>query len=637
MQSVKNKRRFQRFIVTRDVEVYLQTVHANVNLAGRLVDVSYPFVGLRLACSQEIPPDSRVRLEFVKEEGKQAFVYEGDIAWCVQKMSNETAQVPPHYHVGVSLKETNQKNREMLEEAIAEAAKKIVHSEASSLILVDDQTQEMTICLPTGPVEGRLAGQKVPPGQGFAGWVTVHQKPIIVQDVQADARHYTVIDSASGFETKSLIGAPLKTREGQVIGVMEAMNRHHDTMYTDEDLDIFLALADRAAIALENAHLYEDLQQAYQELKATQEQIVQQERLKALGTMASGIAHDFNNTLTGILGGLSLLLRDKTLTEKQRRYLKIAETSAEDAVQVVSRLREFYRRRDDSEAFTSIQLNELIEQSMAMTKPKWKNMQQRNGIVIQVIPELDKTLPAIAGNASELREAITNLIFNAVDAMPQGGTLTLRTRPVADENVIFEVADTGIGMTEDTRTRCLEPFFSTKGEHGTGLGLSIVYGTMKRHGGDMTIQSQLGEGTTIQIKLPVATVSEAKDVSSDVEAIRSLNILAIDDETSVRKILRELLESDGHTVEFATNGHEGLAKFISGNFDLVITDEGMPDMSGSQFARRIKDIIPNQPIILLTGWEEMTHAVDKKPKEVDYVLNKPVTLETLQQALRKVI
>lgn len=230
MQSVKNKRRFQRFIVTRDVEVYLQTVHSDVNLAGRLVDVSYPFVGLRLACSQEIPPDSRVRLEFVKEEGKQAFVYEGDIAWCVQKMSNETAQVPPHYHVGVSLKETNQKNRQMLEETIAdlvpewvreqyysvreraeelgieytdeidqviapwieenyqfsalidilhdmnslepdvlltelaEAAKKIVHSEASSLILVDDQTQEMTICLPTGPVEGRLTGQKVPPG-----------------------------------------------------------------------------------------------------------------------------------------------------------------------------------------------------------------------------------------------------------------------------------------------------------------------------------------------------------------------------------------------------------------------------------------------------------------------------------------
>ena len=492
-------------------------------------------------------------------------------------------------------------NPDMLLTKILKAAKQVVHSEASSLIMLDDQTQEMTICLPTGPVAGKIIDQRVPPGKGFVGWIAAHQKPLIVQDVQSDPRHYAAIDAASGFETKSLIGVPLKNRDGQVIGVMEAINRHHDTMYTDGDLEVFMAFADGAAIALENARLHENLQQAHEQLKATKEQVIQQDRLMALGTMASGMAHDFNNTLMGISGGISLLARDNTLTERQRRYIEIIKTSAQDADQVVSRLGEFCCPPENRGEFSSIQLDELIEGLIPMTKPKWRDIPQRDGIDIQVIHKLDKDLPVVAGNASELRGAITNLIFNAVDAMPQGGTLTLQTRWVNDGNIIFEITDTGVGMTDEVRIRCLEPFFSTKGEHGTGLGLSMVYQTVKRHNGSMTIQSQLGEGTTIQIKLPITTQAREENFTRDVGTIRPLNILGIDDEPNVREVLRELLEFDGHTVKLVVNGREGLAEFLNGDFDLVIIDQGMPGMNGSQLAGHIRDIIPHQPIILLTG------------------------------------
>ena len=383
----------------------------------------------------------------------------------------------------------------------------------------------------------------------------------------------------------------------------------------------------------------QSLERALGELKAAQQHVIQQERLGALGTMASGIAHDFNNALAAILGFSELLCqRPETLADKEKtlRYLQMMNTAAQDAGNVVNRLREFYRHREEGEAFTPVDLNQLVQQAISLTQPKWKNQAEAKGIAIHTVTELGR-IPAVIGSAADLREALTNLIFNAVDAMPRGGTITLRTR---DDNsrVTLEVADTGMGMTEEVRRRCLEPFFTTKGDHGTGLGLSMVYGILQRHGGTVDIQTALRRGTTFILSMPVNVESHAvAEADSALPAIRPLRVLLVDDQDTVRQILREYLVGDGHTVTTATDGSEGLEKFQGAEFDVVLLDRAMPGMSGDQVAAAIKQTKPTIPVILLTGFGNMMQASGERPPGVDLVLAKPVTIAGLQSALADVV
>jgi signal transduction histidine kinase len=246
-----------------------------------------------------------------------------------------------------------------------------------------------------------------------------------------------------------------------------------------------------------------ELTSALSELKQTQNQIVQQERLRAFGEMAGGVVHDFNNSLTSIIGYSDLLLNNADILADRSitlRHLKTMNTAGRDAAHVVSRLRDFYRSRESEDVFATVDLNEVIEQSVSLTQPKWKTQARTSEHKIDMKLDLEK-VPPVSGNPAELREALTNLIFNAVDAMPAGGTVTLRSRP-KDNAVLFEISDTGTGMSEDVRTRCLEPFFSTKGEKGTGLGLSMVFGIIKRHNGTLDIESAVGRGSTFRIRFP---------------------------------------------------------------------------------------------------------------------------------------
>jgi signal transduction histidine kinase len=255
-----------------------------------------------------------------------------------------------------------------------------------------------------------------------------------------------------------------------------------------------------------------ELTTALTELKQTQNQIVQQERLRAFGEMAGGVVHDFNNSLMSIIGFSDLLLNNPDILADRSitvGHLKTMNTAGRDAAQVVSRLRNFYRSRESEDIFAAVDLNEVIEQSVSLTQPKWKTQALTSRRKIEV--ELDlKKLPPVSGNPAELREALTNLIFNAVDAMPAGGTVTLRSR--AENNaVLFEISDTGTGMSEDVRTRCLEPFFSTKGDKGTGLGLSMVFGIIKRHNGTLDIESAVDRGSTFRIRFPAESEGIATD------------------------------------------------------------------------------------------------------------------------------
>ena len=410
-------------------------------------------------------------------------------------------------------------------------------------------------------------------------------------------------------------------------------------------------LCEHVALAAHQAELYQKLQDAYNELRQTQRAVMQHERLRALGQMASGIAHDINNALSPVSGFAELVLRtEKKLSETARRHLEHIKTASDDVAHIVTHMRDFYRKREENQPLLPVNLNRLAEQVIQLTRPRWRDISQERGIVVEVVAVLDADLPEIIGTESELREALTNLIFNAADAMSGGGVITLRTRARRGSpggvklsgHVALEVIDTGSGMDEETRKRCLEPFFSTKGQRGTGLGLAMVYGVVQRHDGSIEIDSAPDKGTTMRLIFPVRErpKTEFTDHVPPVASLPSLRILFIDDEPLLRELLKEILECDGHRVQIADGGRAGLEVFRAASlqgerFDVVITDLGMPHLDGRQLAEILKKESPSTPVIMMTGWGTLMKD-EELPPHVDGVLNKPPQTNELQKALLRV-
>ncbi len=386
-------------------------------------------------------------------------------------------------------------------------------------------------------------------------------------------------------------------------------------------------------VAERTAQLGDTLEQ----LRATQENIVRQERLSALGMMAGGIAHDFNNALTMMLGYGELLLpfMEESAPPREIGFLRNVINAANDAAHVVSRLRDFYRPAGGDEIRLAVDLNALVNEIVSLTIPKWKGRSRADGVQITVDTDLG-SVPEIAGNAAELREVMTNLIFNAVDAMPGGGGIRIGTARRGD-GVAVSVSDTGIGMSEAEKERCLEPFFTTKGERGTGLGLSVVYGIVQRHGGGIEIETEEGRGTTFIISLPIETPRAAEEPPSFAEFDRQLKILVVDDQEIICELITEHLKVDGHDLAVAFDGNSALEAFRTSHFDLVITDQSMPGMNGEQLAAAIGILAPDTAIILLTGFAEEMHAAGNLPPDIDLVVGKPISAAALRSAIREVM
>jgi signal transduction histidine kinase/CheY-like chemotaxis protein len=433
----------------------------------------------------------------------------------------------------------------------------------------------------------------------------------------------------------SLLVQPVQVSD-ELLGIFAIAWVREAHVFSMDDLRLADGIARQAAVAIE--------------LHRSQRHIIEQERLNAVGKMASGLAHDFNNALVPISGYAEMLLEHQEILQepdKAAKYLKLIMTGVEDAASVVSRLREFYRKREEGETYRPLSLNQMVEQAVALTRPRWRDEALGSGRTILVEADM-RPIPKILGSESELRELLTNLIFNAVDAMPDGGTIRIRTGlreggaseetrgGTAAPQVFLEVGDTGTGMTEEVRRRCLEPFFSTKGERGTGLGLAMVFGIVKRHRGTLDIESTVGKGTTFIVLLPVDTTPSREAQPRATALADSLHVLVVDDEPIARDVLTEYLTGDGHTVETAVNGREGFEKFKGGRFAVVMTDRAMPEIGGDQLAAMVKEAAPATPVVLLTGFGDLMNAAGEKPDGVDLVVKKPIRLTTLREVLVKV-
>ena len=448
---------------------------------------------------------------------------------------------------------------------------------------------------------------------------------------------------------RSLVIAPLAV-ENSVAGVLIAARRT-ERAFSSSDCEFLRQLSEHVALASHQTQLYKALQQAYEDLRQSQHTVMQQERLRALGQMASGIAHDINNAISPIsLYTESLLEREPGLSERARGYLTTIQRAIDDVASTVARMREFYRQREPQLLLTRIDINGILQQVVDLTQARWRDLPQQRGVVVDLKKDMTAEAVEIMGAEGEIRDALTNLIFNAVDAMPDGGTLTLRTRRVESpaltedasptSQVHIEVSDTGVGMDEETRRRCLEPFFTTKGERGTGLGLAMVYGMVQRHSAELKLESEPGRGTTFRLVFPSYSPALTETVQVTTPVItRRLRILLVDDDPLLIASMQVALEGDGHLVSATHGGQAGIDTFRAActeqgtGFDLVITDLGMPHVDGRKVAAAIKAASAQTPVIMLTGWGHRLVAEDDIPPHVDRVLNKPPRMRELRAAL----
>lgn len=348
-----------------------------------------------------------------------------------------------------------------------------------------------------------------------------------------------------------------------------------------------------------------------------------------------------------------VLRKEVNLQEGSRKNLQHIRTAGEDIAQTVGRMSEFYRRREANEELRLVNVNRLVKQAIEMTSPRWQDIPQGQGIVVQVKTQLEESLPDLYSNESELREALTNVLLNAVDALPNGGLITVSTLAISlngadtkkPSHLVLEVRDNGIGMDEKTRQRCLEPFFSTKRQRGgTGLGLAMVYGMMERHEGTIEVESEPGKGTLVRMIFPLRRPPKPDTAAQQPQAAKTITIriLCIDDEPLLREMLKEILEFNHHKVEVADGGKTGLEAFQNAKnrgepFDVVITDLGMPYVDGRQVAQTVKTESPKTPVIMLTGWGTMLNQKGENLSQVDAVLSKPPRIEDLNDTIAKVV
>jgi signal transduction histidine kinase len=444
---------------------------------------------------------------------------------------------------------------------------------------------------------------------------------VITADPLESTRRRALAAGASDFLTKPFGSTELRLR---VHNLLQTRFLHLGLREQNRRLD---------QLVTERTH---ELEAALDELRETQRQAIREQRLHAFSEMAGGVVHDFNNVLMILMSLADLMDREIPKEDPVLHdYLGTMQAVLQEAGQLIARLHYFCRPRHDDDLFMPTDLRKLVEDAVHLAKPKWHSSVRAAGQDIRLSVQIENVSP-LPCNASEMREALFHLILNAVDAMPKGGLLSVALRSV-DDGIEICVGDTGIGMTEEVRTRCLDPFYSTKGETGTGLGLAMVHGIVRRHAGEIKITSQPGEGSTFRIFLPQnnATTRAARPQQS-LALARPLRILLAEDDERLRQLIALQMESMGHIVESASDGNEALRKFHEAPFDLILTDLSMPQLNGIALVEAARQIIAEIPVIMLTGFGAMLLPDGERPPGVDILLPKPVTRDNLAAAIAQV-
>ena len=559
--------------------------------------------------------------------------------------------------IGIRL--SAERNLDALLELILTKGREITRSDAGSLYVVE-KTPDGGQCLRFKVAQNDSV--RVPfteftlaiDTESVAGYVALSGELLRIDDAYAlpvgsPFRINPEFDAHVGYRTTSMLVVPMKTSEGEVVGVLQLINRKpesgrplaapealHDEVSPFPVRYAMLAasLASQAGVAIQNAQLLEELRATLQKLEASQQQMVQAERLGALGEMAAGVAHDFNNLLAVIVGRAELLLRTNP-EPTMARDVKLIRQAAWDGAQTVRRIQEFTRTRQTRPS-GRVSISELLHDDVELTRGRWKGEAQSLGVSYEVRVEAGE-VPSVTGIASELREVFMNLLINGLDAMSAGGRFTFRVSADA-ATVTIAAADTGCGMSEETRRKVLEPFFTTKGVRGTGLGLSVSWGIVKRHGGTIEIESEVGVGSTFVVRLPASTDDVAVPARELAPATgRAARVLVIDDEDEVRSVLRDVLTSMGHTVVEAASGEEGLACCEREAVDVILADVSMPGMSGWDVAAACRRRFPRVPLGFVTGWGDRLDPEEVSRSGVRFVLSKPFAPVDLQSLVAGVL
>lgn len=405
--------------------------------------------------------------------------------------------------------------------------------------------------------------------------------------------------------------------------------------YTGRDGNLYYSLVDKAPLIVDGRTTgVLGIARDITEQKQERERAAQADKLRAMGQLASGVAHDFNNALAAILGRVQLVRRN-VKDESLAHNLNIIQTAAEDAAATVRRIQTF-ARQSATEEFELLAVDSLLRDAAEITRTHWENEARARGLQYEVALELQPEVYTL-GTASELREVFVNLIVNAVDAMPQGGRLSISCTKT-EEHVRLLFKDTGTGMTEEVRARIFEPFYTTKGVHGTGLGLSVSYGIIERHHGRISAESEPGVGTTFEIALPFAapTSQAAKTGESITRETASFSMLVIDDETFVRETLGEMLQVLSHKVVMAESGHKALQILATQSFDMIFTDLSMPEMDGWEVAREIRRRRLETPIVLVTGYGKGTTPPAGEENLINGVIGKPFDFTQIEETIYRV-
>jgi signal transduction histidine kinase/CheY-like chemotaxis protein len=515
-------------------------------------------------------------------------------------------------------------NYQSVLQKVIDLATFLVSASHSTVYLLNQENKRLSPLLTNARTgRDRIMYRELTVGRGTEGKAAQSGEGVIVNGLSAENDGLPEVDGGSK------IAVPL-TFSGETIGVL-SVHRGSGELFALEDLQFLSIFARQAADVIENARMFRDLQEAYDRLSRTQQQMVETEKLRVLGEMACGVAHDFNNNLGAILGRTELLKRKATdpellkgLEEIERLALKGAET--------VKRTQEFARVRSKT-IKKRVVINDVVRNAIETTRPLWKDQAQLNLVEVEVVTDLKATNP-IAGSADELVDALANIIQNSFEALTRGGKIGIRTFDRGEE-VVVEVEDNGVGMSSSVREKMFYPFFSSKGKGKTGLGLSVAYGALTRHSAAVEVKSEEGVGTCITMIL--AARPELAERSSSRKTpmpdLGALRVLLIDDDAPLLKVVSELLHALGHKVETAAEGIEALAKFDGGGFEMVITDLGLPGMSGWDIADAVRLKAPAIPVMLISGWGSQITDADAALHQVDVVLSKPFTLVQLRESI----